>query len=128
MIFFEYDPEAEKRVVYEDGYAEGFVRSCMKHNLSKEFIIKQLSKRLLIPINAATSYYIGISEDVKKEALEAQQELEKVIQIEDYANCRKPLTQPPTITLTLDDLIAMEQNNWQPTQKVIDFMRQHKDE
>ena len=38
MVFFEYDAEAEKRVIYKDGVEEGrakeIVRSCKDFNLS----------------------------------------------------------------------------------------------
>ncbi len=46
MVFFEYDAEAEKRVIYKDGVEEGrakeIVRSCKDFNLSKEDAIHKL--------------------------------------------------------------------------------------
>ena len=46
MNFFEYDAEAEKRVIYKDGVEEGraqeIVRLRKKFNMSKEDTIREL--------------------------------------------------------------------------------------
>ena len=61
MVFFEYDAEAEKRVIYKDGVEEGrakeIVRSCKDFNLSKEDAIHKLETLLSIPTQSAIDYY-----------------------------------------------------------------------
>ena len=48
MVFFEYNAEAEKRVIYKDGVEEGrakeIVRSCKDFNLSKEDLPLTITK------------------------------------------------------------------------------------
>ena len=45
MVFFEYDAEAEKRVIYRDGVEEGraisIVQLCKTFGMSKEDIIQK---------------------------------------------------------------------------------------
>ena len=84
MVFFEYDAEAEKRVIYRDGVEEGrakeIVRSCKDFNLSKEDaihklcktfgvskedIIQKLENDLSIPPKAAIDYYEKYSKELE---------------------------------------------------------------
>lgn len=57
MVFFEYDAEAEKRVIYKDGKAEEIVRLCKKFHVSKEDTIRELETELSISTQAAMDYY-----------------------------------------------------------------------
>lgn len=57
MVFFEYDAEAEKRVIYKDGRAEEIVRLCKKFHVSKEDTIRELETELSISTQAALDYY-----------------------------------------------------------------------
>ena len=65
MVFFEYDAEAEKRVIYKDGKIEGkaeeIVRLCKKFHVSKEDTIHELETELSISTQAAMDYYDNFS-------------------------------------------------------------------
>ena len=67
MNFFEYDAEAEKRVIYKDGVEEGsaksIVRLCKDFNLSKEDTIHKLEAMLSIPAQSAIDYYEKFSKE-----------------------------------------------------------------
>jgi len=76
MVFFEYDAEAEKRVIYKDGVEEGrakeIVRSCKDFNLSKEDAIHKLETLLSIPTQSAIDYYEKFSKEFENEFSKAQ--------------------------------------------------------
>lgn len=76
MVFFEYDAEAEKRVIYKDGVEEGrakeIVRSCKDFNLSKEDAIHKLETLLSIPTQSAIDYYEKFSREFENEFSKAQ--------------------------------------------------------
>ena len=80
MNFFEYDAEAEKRVIYKDGKEEGkeegkaeeIVRSCKDFNLSKEDAIHKLETLLSIPSQSAIDYYEKFSKEFENEFSKAQ--------------------------------------------------------
>ena len=76
MVFFEYDAEAEKRVIYKDGVEEGrakeIVRSCKDINLSKEDTIHKLETLLSIPTQSAIDYYEKFSKEFENEFSKAQ--------------------------------------------------------
>lgn len=73
---FEYDAEAEKRVIYKDGVEEGrakeIVRSCKDFNLSKEDAIHKLETLLSIPTQSAIDYYEKFSKEFENEFSKAQ--------------------------------------------------------
>ena len=79
MVFFEYDAEAEKRVIYKDGVEEGrakeIVRSCKDFNLSKEDAIHKLETLLSIPTQSAIDYYEKFSKEFEKKSLDDQKAL-----------------------------------------------------
>ena len=70
MNFFEYDAEAEKRVIYKDGKEDGkeegkaeeIVRLCKKFHVSKEDTIRELETELSISTQAA----MGVSQSLCK--------------------------------------------------------------
>ncbi len=68
MNFFEYDAEAEKRVIYKDGKEEGkaeeIVRLCKKFHVSKEDTIQELEIELSISTQAAMDYYDNFSKEL----------------------------------------------------------------
>ena len=80
MNFFEYDAEAEKRVIYKDGKFEGkiegkaeeIVRLCKKFHVSKEDTIHELETELSISTQAATDYYDIFSKELEKKSLDDQ--------------------------------------------------------
>ena len=69
MVFFEYDAEAEKRVIYRDGVQEGRAKSivqlCKTFGMSKEDIIQKLENDLSIPPKAAIDYYEKYSKELE---------------------------------------------------------------
>ena len=69
MVFFEYDAEAEKRVIYKDGVEEGRAKSivqlCKTFGMSKEDIIQKLENDLSIPPKAAIDYYEKYSKELE---------------------------------------------------------------
>ena len=73
MNFFEYDAEAEKRVIYKDGKADGkeegkaeeIVRLCKKFHVSKEDTIRELETELSISTQAAMDYYDNFSKELE---------------------------------------------------------------
>ncbi|WP_419092835.1 hypothetical protein [Waltera sp.] len=69
MVFFEYDAEAEKRVIYRDGVEEGRAKSivqlCKTFGMSKEDIIQKLENDLSIPPKAAIDYYEKYSKELE---------------------------------------------------------------
>ena len=69
MVFFEYDAEAEKRVIYRDGVEEGraesIVQLCKTFGMSKEDIIQKLENDLSIPPKAAIDYYEKYSKELE---------------------------------------------------------------
>lgn len=75
MVFFEYDAEAEKRVIYKDGRAEEIVRLCKKFHVSKEDTIRELETELSISTQAAMDYYDIFSEELEKKSLDDQKAL-----------------------------------------------------
>ena len=76
MVFFEYDAEAEKRVIYRDGVEEGraisIVQLCKTFGMSKEDIIQKLENDLSIPPKAAIDYYEKYSKEFENEFSKAQ--------------------------------------------------------
>ena len=72
MVFFEYDAEAEKRVIYKDGRAEEIVRLCKKFHVSKEDTIRELETELSISTQAAIDYYDIFSKELEKKSLDDQ--------------------------------------------------------
>lgn len=79
MVFFEYDAEAEKRVIYkdgvEDGEVKGMIRLCKKFNMSKEDTIQELEAELSISTQAAMDYYDNFSKELEKKSLDNQKAL-----------------------------------------------------
>ena len=75
MVFFEYDAEAEKRVIYKDGRAEEIVRLCKKFHVSKEDTIRELETELSISTQAAMDYYDIFSKELEKKSLDDQKAL-----------------------------------------------------
>lgn len=79
MVFFEYDAEAEKRVIYKDGKVEGkaeeIVRLCKKFHVSKEDTIRELETELSISTQAAMDYYDNFSKELEKKSLDDQKAL-----------------------------------------------------
>ena len=79
MVFFEYDAEAEKRVIYKDGKEEGkaeeIVRLCKKFYVSKEDTIRELETELSISTQAAMDYYDIFSKELEKKSLDDQKAL-----------------------------------------------------
>ena len=75
MVFFEYDAEAEKRVIYKDGRAEEIVRLCKKFHVSKEDTIRELETELSISTQAAMDYYNIFSKELEKKSLDDQKAL-----------------------------------------------------
>ena len=79
MNFFEYDAEAEKRVIYkdgvEDGEVKGMIRLCKKFHLSKEDTIRELETELSISTQAAMDYYDNFSKELEKKSLDDQKAL-----------------------------------------------------
>lgn len=65
MVFFEYDAEAEKRVIYKDGRAEEIVRLCKKFHVSKEDTIRELETELSISTQATMDYYDNFSKELE---------------------------------------------------------------
>ena len=76
MVFFEYDAEAEKRVIYkdgvEDGEVKGMIRLCKKFNMSKEDTIQELEAELSISTQSAIDYYEKFSRELENEFSKAQ--------------------------------------------------------
>lgn len=75
MVFFEYDAEAEKRVIYKDGRAEEIVRLCKKFHVSKEDTIRELETELSISTQAALDYYDNFSKELERKSLDDQKAL-----------------------------------------------------
>ena len=79
MNFFEYDAEAEKRVIYkdgvEDGEVKGMIRLCKKFHLSKEDTIRELETELSISTQAAMDYYDKFSKELERKSLDDQKAL-----------------------------------------------------
>ena len=75
MVFFEYDAEAEKRVIYKDGRAEEIVRLCKKFHVSKEDTIRELETELSISTQAAMDYYDNFSKELERKSLDDQKAL-----------------------------------------------------
>lgn len=79
MVLFEYDAEAEKRVIYKDGKVEGkaeeIVRLCKKFHVSKEDTIQELETELSISTQAATDYYDNFSKELERKSLDDQKAL-----------------------------------------------------
>ena len=75
MVFFEYDAEAEKRVIYKDGRAEEIVRLCKKFHVSKEDTIRELETELSISTQAALDYYDNFSKELERKSLDDQRVL-----------------------------------------------------
>ena len=83
MNFFEYDAEAEKRVIYKDGKFEGkiegkaeeIVRLCKKFHVSKEDTIRELETELSISRQAAMDYYDNFSKELERKSLDGQKVL-----------------------------------------------------
>ena len=83
MVFFEYDAEAEKRVIYKDGRADGkeegkaeeIVRLCKKFHVSKEDTIRELETELSISTQAAMDYYDNFSKELERKSLDDQKVL-----------------------------------------------------
>ena len=83
MVFFEYDAEAEKRVIYKDGRADGkeegkaeeIVRLCKKFHVSKEDTIRELETELSVSTQAAMDYYDNFSKELEKKSLNDQKAL-----------------------------------------------------
>ena len=79
MNFFEYDAEAEKRVIYKDGVEEGraqeIVRLRKKFHLSKEDTIHELETELSISTQAAMDYYDNFSKELERKSLDGQKVL-----------------------------------------------------
>lgn len=79
MNFFEYDAEAEKRVIYKDGVEEGraqeIVRLRKKFNMSKEDTIRELETALCIHPQTALDYYEKFSKELEKKSLDNQKVL-----------------------------------------------------
>ena len=83
MVFFEYDAEAEKRVIYKDGKEDGkeegkaeeIVRLCKKFHVSKEDTIRELETELSISTQAAMDYYDNFSKELEKKSLDDQKVL-----------------------------------------------------
>lgn len=75
MVFFEYDAEAEKRVIYKDGRAEEIVRLCKKFHVSKEDTIRELETELSISTQTAMDYYDIFSKELEKKSLDDQKAL-----------------------------------------------------
>ena len=79
MVFFEYDAEAEKRVIYKDGKIEGkaeeIVRLCKKFHVSKEDTIRELETELSISTQAAMDYYDNFSKELEGKSLDDQKAL-----------------------------------------------------
>lgn len=83
MVFFEYDAEAEKRVIYKDGRADGkeegkaeeIVRLCKKFHVSKEDTIRELETELSISTQAAMDYYDNFSKELERKSLDDQRVL-----------------------------------------------------
>ena len=75
LVFFEYDAEAEKRVIYKDGRAEEIVRLCKKFHVSKEDTIRELETELSISTQAAMDYYDIFSKELEKKSLDDQKAL-----------------------------------------------------
>ena len=83
MVLFEYDAEAEKRVIYKDGKEDGkeegkaeeIVRLCKKFHGSKEDTIRELETELSISTQAAMDYYDNFSKELEKKSLDDQKAL-----------------------------------------------------
>ena len=83
MNFFEYDAEAEKRVIYKDGRADGkeegkaeeIVRLCKKFHVSKEDTIRELEAELSISTQAAMDYYDNFLKELERKSLDDQKAL-----------------------------------------------------
>ena len=79
MVFFEYDAEAEKRVIYKDGREEGkaeeIVRLCKKFHVSMEDTIREIETELSISTQIAMDYYDNFSKELEKKSLDDQKVL-----------------------------------------------------
>ena len=76
MNFFEYDAEAEKRVIYKDGVEDGevkvMIRLCKKFHVSKEDTIRELETALCIHPQTALDYYEKFSKELERKSLDDQ--------------------------------------------------------
>lgn len=79
MVFFEYDAEAEKSVIYKDGKEEGkaeeIVRLCKKFHVSKEDTIRELETELSISTQVALDYYDNFSKELESKPSDDQRAL-----------------------------------------------------
>ena len=83
MVFFEYDAEAEKRVIYKDGKEDGkeegkaeeIVRLCKKFHVSKEDTIRELETALCIHPQTALEYYEKFSKELEMGAMDGRKAL-----------------------------------------------------
>lgn len=83
MNFFEYDAEAEKRVIYKDGKEDGkeegkaeeIVRLCKKFHVSKEDTLRELEAELSISTQAAMDYYDNFSKELEMGAMDGRKAL-----------------------------------------------------
>lgn len=79
MVFFEYDAEAEKRVIYKDGKEEGkaeeIVRLCKKFHVSKEDTIQELEAELSISTQSAIDYYEKFSKELEMGSMDGRKTL-----------------------------------------------------
>ena len=91
----------------------------------KEYFDKAFNGEEIIVPRKGNKNVVIISE---KEYNELQKAKKNAEYYEMLDNSRKQLEQGHTITLSMEDLTAMESNDWQPTQKIKEFMEQKKNE
>ena len=66
---------------------------------------------------------VMLSEKEYNEMLKAKRNAEYLAKIDESL---KQLEQGKTISFSMDELVEMEEDDWKPTQKVIDFMEKNK--
>ncbi len=91
----------------------------------KEWCTKVIDGETLIVSRPKNENIIIISEKEYNEMLKAKQNAEYLAKLD---RSQKQLEQGKTISFTSEELKEMENENWKPTQKVLEFMERMKDE
>ncbi len=91
----------------------------------KEWCTKVINGETLVVSRPKNENVVIISEKEYNEMLKAKQNAEYLAKLD---MSKKQLEQGKTISFTLEELKDMEDENWKPTSKVLEFMEKMKDE
>ena len=91
----------------------------------KKYMDSAFQGKLVVIARPKNENVVMVSEKVYSDLIKAKQNAEYLARLD---RSREQMNESQTISFSMDELRAMESDDWKPTQKIKDFMERMRDE